>query len=353
MIHKEKQSSSPRIAIVKLSSIGDCLLATPVARALRVKHPRSYIAWVIQKSAAPVVEGNPWLSEVIVCPDNRFTSLMRTGLLLRRKGFDWLIDLQGTLKSAVISLLSAAGQRIVSSRAKGTARFVANLVVPMPDPPPHAVFQYLRMAAPLGVEENDRSLYFPLSEADRRFATAFLQEKKVEENSLLIGLVPGALRAIKQWSIENFAALADALSADGATPIVFGSPAEMGIAEQLCNLCKCKPVIAAGQTTLSQLGALLELCDVVVSGDTGPMHIAAAVGTPVVALFGPTDPQRTGPVGDQHIVLTRHLPCQPCFQRPTCQGFDCMRGLEVQDVLTSVRRILNKSRELHSGYAIA
>jgi lipopolysaccharide heptosyltransferase II len=334
--------SQPRLLIVKLSAIGDCLLASPVARALRVKFPDAHIAWVVQSKSHAVVEGNPFIDETIIWQGAGVGGALTTVREIRRRRFDALLDLQGLLKSALLVRLSGAKVRLVSNRAKPVAQRAANVIVPMPEPVPHAAQQYLRMAAALDANSEDCRLIMPLDDCDRQFADDFLRQHNVN-GATLVGVNPSASRPIKRWQVEKFAAIADAVAARGAIPMVFGSPTEMADAQRLVSLTKCPPLMAAGKTTLRQLAALLERCAVLVTADTGPMHVATAVGTPVVAVFGPTDPFCTGPVGDEHIVVTKDLPCRPCLQKPTCQRFECLTDMTVDDVLPAVLRILERA----------
>lgn len=327
-----------RILILKLSAIGDCLVASPLARALRERYPDAHLAWAVQSKAKTVVEGNPYLDEVIV-QEKGLRGLLQTMRQVRSARFDAVIDVQGALKSAPISWASRARWRIVSSRAEPIARRIANHVVPMPTPPPHALEQYLRVAAALDIDsKTPRRLVLATTEKEAAWADEFWKENALPER--VVALNPGSLRPIKAWPAEHFVVLADLLEGSGIRTMLIGGPTDREKVGEIEAAMQHQPINAAGKTNLRQLGALLKKCNLLVSADTGPMHIAAGVGTPVVALFGPTDPRRTGPIGENHVVLTRDLPCRPCFQQPTCERYECLTEMRPQDVFEAVKRAL-------------
>ncbi len=371
---------APRILILKLSAIGDCLIASPLARAIRKRHPRAHIAWAVQSKARAVVEGNPYLDEILVWQGSSWRGALDLAFAVRRGRFDVVIDLQGTSKTLPILALSGAKVRAVSGRAKKISRAVATCVAPIREPQPHAGEQYFRVAQCLDLAPDARrDLIMPIDKADREWAQTFWNEHQLH-GKRVVALNPGSARAIKQWPPREFARLAAMLEQSGARTVILGAPAEVELAKSIALAAqsqsmpnqstkneaaidagdestrdnsttveaarmaekngefrpelakKASPIVAAGQTTLKQLGALLELCDLMVSADTGPMHIAAAVGTPIVALFGPTDPACTGPVSTKARVVMRDLPCRPCFQQPTCERFECLTELDAAAV---------------------
>lgn len=322
-----------RILIVKLSAIGDCLVASPVARALRERYPAAHLAWAVQSKAKTVVEGNPFLDQIIV-QEGGARGLMRALRAVRSGRFDAVLDVQGAFKSAPIVAASGARWRAVSSRAEPIARRAANLIVPIEGTPPHALEQYLRVASAFGAGETERRLTLQLGQDERFWAGEFW--KKNGAPSRVVALNAASARPIKAWPAAHFAALADALEARGVRTLWVGAPNDADLIRQIQGAMRHPSLSAVGQTNLRQLGALLERCALLVSADTGPMHIAAGVGTPVVALFGPTDPRRTGPIGAGHLVLSRDLECVPCFQKPTCDRFQCLTEMAPRDVLAAV-----------------
>ncbi len=337
-----------RILIVKLSAIGDCVLASPLAAALRARYPGAHIAWAVGAKAQSVVQNHPALNQVLVQqPGARGALKMLQSV--RGARFDAVLDVQGALKSAPLVLASGARWRAVSSRAEPIARRAANLIVPIEGTPPHALEQYLRVASAFDIDpQASRRATLGLEAAEIAWADEFLREKKSdfsrESNGApprLVALNPASLRPIKAWPAAHFAILADELEARGIKTVFVGGPNDREVVAQIIAAMTHSPLDAAGKTNLRQLAALLSRCDLLVSADTGPMHIAAGVGTPVVALFGPTDPRRTGPGGENHLVLTRDLGCRPCFQKPTCERFECLSEMAPPDVLAATLRHLD------------
>jgi lipopolysaccharide heptosyltransferase II len=209
----------------------------------------------------------------------------------------------------------------------------------------HAVVNYLETVAPLGIEATKTSLELTFSAQERAFA------KKVifslgSAGTPLIALNPGASHPVNRWATDRFAALSDMLTQKlAARVILIGGKEDIPLAEEIAAKTGSKPLNMAGKANLLQLGALLEQCDILVSGDTGPMHIATAVGTRVVALFGAADPERTGPVGSGHrIIQAADVPCIPCGSR-TCNNreyLECMEKIPVSLVFETIRDMLNK-----------
>jgi lipopolysaccharide heptosyltransferase II len=328
----------PRILIVKLSAIGDCLIASPLAQALRERFPDAHLAWAVQEKAKVVVEGNPFLDEILV-QEKGLAGFVQILKRVKKGRFDAVLDVQGAFKSAPLAWASGAKWRVVSSRAQSIARRAANRIVPIEGTPPHALEQYLRVASALGIEpQTPRRLIMEVGDEPKQWGAQFWAENNAP--SRVVALNPASARPLKAWPAAHFARLADSLEQNGIRTLFVGGPNDVEVVQNIIASMQHQPLSAAGKTNLRQLGALLQRCALLVSADTGPMHIAAGVGTPVVALFGPTDPRRTGPTGPNHLVLARDLPCRPCFQQPTCDRVQCLTEMQPEDVFDSVMRIL-------------
>jgi ADP-heptose:LPS heptosyltransferase len=240
---------------------------------------------------------------------------------LRRERFDIALDLQGLLKSAVPCWLSGARLRIGSGKAREGSRLFYNLRVAPARGHSHAVQRCLKLALPLGVREEPLEFRLRASEESRAWADKFLAVRRpADEEGNLVALSPGSSKPEKCWPVEGFARLAQALSTEGARLVVVGSAREKrledslagGVAKPPTTLSSasgegkggCELIRAVGQTTVAQLVALLERCVLFVGNDSGPLHIAAALGIPCLAFYGPSSPRLTGPYGEQHVVLT-------------------------------------------------
>lgn len=318
-----------KILIVRLSSIGDCVLASPVVEALRERYPQAEISWAVQAKSASVVCGLPGLSETLLWNDSKHRYRRLAGALwrARRAHFDVALDLHGLDKAALFVLASGARRRISGSSARRIALLSSNEKVAEISKNErnsmHAREFYLRRAAALDIASDAVERFFPrvpITALHRRFADEFLGRAGWQSEERVVGLNLGAAHEIKRWPTACFAGLADALLRENSNlrVVVFGAPADAPLFEQfeseLAALQMAKRslrsdgtlfpgdtwrgrvAVAVGRANLMQMAALAERCDAFVTADTGPMHIAAAVGAPVVALFGPTSASHTGPV---------------------------------------------------------
>jgi heptosyltransferase-1 len=300
------------IAIVKLSSLGDVVHALPVAGAIRARLPGARLAWIVERREAAVLRGHPALSEVIPV-DTRGWRRCRSPVAAARVAgelaelmrhlaaarFDVALDLQGLIKSGLLAAATRAPLRIgfaASHCREPLAALFANHRVTPPAARRHVVEQYLALAEPLGV--TGERVEFPLpADADAESGVdAFLATAGLKAGNRLVVLNPGAGRADKRWPGERFRALAGRLVADaGAAVVVVWGPTELELARAIASGEPSERVVLAPPTDLDALIAVLRRASVVVAGDTGPLHLAAALGVPCVGLYGPTSPERNGP----------------------------------------------------------
>ena len=343
-----------RLLLVKPSSLGDVIHALPTAGALRRRFPQAHLAWLVEEESADVVRGAPVVDEVLVSGRRRwlrdlsagrgagralgeFLALVRA---LRAARFDLVVDLQGLFKSAILVRATGARVRVGISSGREGSRLACTHVVEAPAGE-HAVERYLRAARVLGAPDGPRD--FPIAippeaeaEADRLLAEGGGQVAGGSGGLPLAVLHPAARWPTKQWTPEAFAAVGDAIAdAMGAAVLITGVAADVGVGEAVRRWMRRPARNLAGRTPLKVLAAILRRAAVMVTVDSGPMHLAAALGTPLVALFGPTAPSRTGPYGaGPRRVLQELLPCVPCLER-RCRIPDqrlCMRSLEPQRV---------------------
>lgn len=340
-----------KILVLKPSSLGDIIHALPTVRILRRAFPQADIAWLVNDNLAPLLEGSPVLNRVIPFARRRFGALRGAqGLApfladLRRQRFDWAIDLQCLLRSSLLALASGARRRTgLSDGREGSRAFYTETIL-LPAEPTHAVDRYLMLPRQLGLEV-DR-VEFPLA-PDPRGPSA-PREK-------LIVINPGARWPAKRWPAERFSALLDALAAGWPDHrlILIGGGDERPLGEAIAAGAHAQVELLTGRTTLPELTALMRRARLMISNDSGPMHLAVAVGTPVVAFFGPTDPRLTGPYpfgGTNHIVLRGALDCAPCF-KPNCKDapqLECMARIEVEQVVAAAEQLLAWQTKANSG----
>ncbi len=340
-----------RILLVKPSALGDVVHALPVAATLHRRYPNARLDWLVEEEAADIVRDHPALSGVVVSGRRRWLRQLRDprhlgrtlgemrqfAADLRRRSYDVVLDLQGLFKSALYVVATGAPTRVGFAEGREGAPWVLTHRVTAPPQPVHAVERYLALAAAVDATEPVREFHISVPPQEGVVAQSVLSGSPRPR----IVLHPTARWRTKLWEPDRWRALARTLLAEGAGVVLTGSREDEPAAAAILAGLDPSPVSLVGRLTLTQLVAVLKEADLMISVDSGPLHIAAAVGTPVVALFGPTDPRRTGPLGPGK-VLRRDLPCSPCLQR-RCQIADtyrCMRDLSVADVLGAARDVL-------------
>jgi len=352
---KSETSCQPqKILIVKLSAIGDVVQTLPMVEALRSQFPRVQIDWLVEEEASDLLLGHPALKRVIVSRRKSWQSrlfgkgefwstLWEIGKFmreLRSLEYDWIIDNHGIFRSGLLVLLSRGRRKIGFQASPGIADegnylFTNERYQPL-NIEKHALERYLDLIAQVGVKVDKPTLNFPVPVASLREAEKLLQNNGFARHPL-VAIHPVAKWPTKQWPLENFARVADALAQRGVAVILTGSSDDEKPIRQLSEWIKTpqKVLNLAGQTKLRELAGLFALSDLVLTLDTGPMHLAAAVKAPLIALFGPTAPWRTGPYGNGHMILRKSLACSPCFKKK-CPTMECMNSLSVEEVLEGV-----------------
>ncbi len=350
-----------RILIIKPSSIGDVVNALPFLSSLRQRYPDRHIAWLVEEEAADLLLGHPLLDRIIVSGRRRWGRAVRTPFRgstalreitaliaeLRQGRYDLVVDLQGLLKSALTVVCTGARYRVgLAGSREGSGRVLTH-VVPLPPGPLHAVDRYLEAARFLGADPQSKAFVFPSRPEDGARAEALLAEADVTPDKPVIALNSQARWSTKLWGEERFARVGEALARrHGARILVIGSSSDLPSVRRLASYMNLAPFVAAGRTDLKVLIALLRRIDLLVTVDSGPMHLAAALGTPLVALFGATDPRLIGPYGGDGVVLRVPLPCSPCSKRRCQIEADrlCMRSISVEEVTEAASALLATSQ---------
>ena len=322
-----------KILILKPSSLGDVVQALPVLRLLKRHFPDSAIHWWLDSRFLPLLEGDPDLAGVVPFERKRWASprhwpeMWRSVRWLRAQHFDWVLDLQCLARSGAFAWLANGSLLAGLDEAREGARGFYDLVVPRPSWDTHAVDWYLSLLPRLGVPTHWDFEWLP----ERTFAAAEVRRKWPADGVRWIALLPGARWANKRWPAEHFARLAHTLAQrDPALRLVVLGGADDGEIGRTIGAASPACLDLTGRTTLPEMVEWLRRCALVVANDTGPMHVAAALGKPVVAVFGPTAPARTGPYGQlNHVLQQRALPCVPCMS-DRCrhdQPLECLRSL--------------------------
>ena len=335
------------ILIVNVNWVGDVIFSTPFIKAVRDAYPDSYIACLLHPRCVDVLKDNVRLDEIITYDEegihkNLFGKLKLIAGL-RKKNFDIAFILHRSLTKALITFLAGAKER-VGYPTKRRGMFLTNQVE-IPDSETHKVEYFLNLARACKIAPGDVSYEFFIAGSDRQKIVAFLKDNGIGDKDLLIVLCPGGNWGPKRWPKENFALLGDLfIKKLGARVVISGAKKDIALAGEIKKLMDNIPVISCGKTTLKELGALLEHADLVVANDTGPMHLAVAMKTKVIALFGPTSPRLTGPYGrGNYRVIWKNEECEvPCYD-VTCTGNRCMAAIKVEDVFKEAQDMLSRT----------
>lgn len=324
-----------KILIVKPSSLGDVVHSLPFLNAVKTCFPKAEIHWVIAKGLETLFEGHPMIDKLVIIHKDmwkKITHAQRTvkeirSLLkiLKQEKYDLVIDLQGLLRSGIITKATNAPIRVGFREAReGSRLFYTHKVKGGKDI--HAVDRYLRIAAYLGCDISDVRFPFPSP------SILSLDQSLLSENYAVI--IPGARWKTKIWPAEKFGKLASKLS---LKTVIVGGKSEIEAADTIVSLSQSTSLSLAGKTGIKELVEVIRNAQFVVSNDSGPMHIAAALNIPVLAIFGPTDQKRTGPYGKGHTIIRQDVTCAPCFKK-TCTDMKCMNDLSVEKVYQLISR---------------
>ena len=355
-------SATMKILIVKLSAIGDVIHTLPAVTALRRHDPGAQIDWLVEDAAADLVQGHAALSRVLIWRRREFVRLLKAGrfpsaaslfvsliVQLRETRYDLIIDFQALLKSSLWIFLARGGRKAGFGRGmehSENSHIFLNERIPAVSMEIHALDRGLRLLQALGIPEYPLLYDLPIGEEDEKTARQLLVENGVRLDQPLVAINPVAKWPTKLWPAERFSELAGRLLEKGCQVVFTGSKEDRSLIDQMTLPLGSSVIRLDGRTTLKALAAVYRAASVVVSTDTGPMHLAAAVGTPVVALFGPTAPWRTGPYGKGQVVLQAGVSCSPCFSR-SCKTEElepmaCMNRITVEQVVEAVVRTVGE-----------
>ncbi len=338
-----------KILFIKLSAIGDVVQTLPALEAIKRTYPDSDITWAVEEAAADILVKHPLISRLLISRRKAWIRMLKNprtffeGLgniirffrELRSVHYDIAIDFQGLFKSGIMIGLTRARRKIGFDRTRELSYLFLNERLPAYDTEKHALERYLDVARYLGARDPTPACTLPI-DGER----SIMRERIARLNPAgrpIVAINPVARWKTKLWSGQKFAELADRLIGESNAIVIFtGSHDDRAADEEILSRMKRQAVNWAGETTLKELAALASLCAAFITTDTGPMHLAAAAGTRVVALFGPTAPWRTGPYGPSHIVVRAGISCSPCFKRDCYDGVRCMEEITVEDVMRKI-----------------
>lgn len=340
-------SKGKKILIVNVNWLGDVIFSTPFIKTVRDAYPDGYIACLVHPRCVDILKGSPRIDEIIVYDEEgehrTLFGKIRLIEYLRKIRFDIAFILHRSFTKALLTFLAGIPERIgYPTKRRG---LILTKTVDIPDQEIHKVEYFLNIARACGMDVHDNSYEFFINGADRDSVNKFLRNNGVHEGDRVVVLCPGGNWDMKRWPKDNFAMLGDMLAKDfGSRIVISGAKKDVPLAEEIRMMMKTKPIISCGKTDLKQLGAILERADLVVANDSGPMHLAVAMKTNVIALFGPTSPELTGPYGKgNYRVIRKDEGCEvPCYD-VTCADNHCMSAITVEEVYKEAGRVLERT----------
>lgn len=338
-----------KILIVKLGAVGDVVHTLPALHSLKKSFPNAFIAWVVEKKAIEVIRDNPYIDEIIIFERKELQKtykeegiiaalnfLSSFGKKLKNYHFDIAIDFQTLFKSGIITRLSGAPERIGFDKWRELNKLFTNKRIKSNKG--HTVDKYLDLVELAGGKADSTPVKIYYSKEEGDYVDGFLKEEGLHGKKW-VAINPGASWTSKLWGGERYAKLCDLLSESQVPHVLVWGPGEEKIVEEICQMAGNKPLVAP-PTTITQLACMLERSSLYVGGDTGPMHMAVAMGTAVVGIFGPSDPERNGPYGEGHKVLQADIDCIKCWKRSCPKALECMESVSPQSVLEGIKEIL-------------
>jgi heptosyltransferase I len=366
-----------KILLIKLSAVGDVVHTFPVLNKLRRRYPAAQIDWLVSSPIAEFLSPHPAINNILEFAREEWTrpwrltplsNSARLAARLRAAGYDLVLDLQGQLRSGLCARATGAPVRIgfgkpvarrweeMSGELPDEARKHAwqgaregswlayTHYIPLPSLEVHAVDRYLAVGPMLGLDDGIADFSFPIPREAADRIDALLHYYGIA-NAKLVALAPGTVWETKQWRREGFAAVARHFLQEGLAVTLIGSARERALCDEVVALAP-GAINLAGETTLPELAALIRRSALAVTNDSGPMHLAVALGRPVVSIFGPTYPVWVGPYRRADVALRADIPCSPCYLRQLSRcmyGHDCMREVTAEAVIERAEGVLRNA----------
>ncbi|MBN3041001.1 MAG: glycosyltransferase family 9 protein [Candidatus Omnitrophica bacterium] len=335
-----------RILIIRTDRLGDVILSTPVIKNLKMAFPEAYVAFMCRPYTKDVLEGNPYLDEVIVYDkygkDKNFYQTLRFAKYLKSKKFDLALILHPTNRAHLLTYLARIPERIGYDRNLGFL-LTKRIVHKKQEGRKHELDYTLDILRFLGIKIVDETAYFPVNEKARKKINNLLGDYAIEDAEKIIAVHPCASCSSKRWPIKNFIKLIDLISKEfKARFILVASEKEAILADELAGYPGIIDLRA--KLSISELGALLERADLFISNDSGPVHIAASLKKPVIAIFGRNNPglspRRWRPLGDNSFFLHKHPGCEPCLAHHCQKNYVCLDQTKPEEAYELCQKIL-------------
>ncbi len=345
----DEAMNQKKILVIKLSALGDVILSIPSLRALRQRYPDAWISVLVGRKSRQVIRNCPYVNDVIVYEEaqgkERISRILKTARILAKEDFDVCVDLQNNRTSHLLAFLS--GARVRAGHANRKWSFLLNKTTSQEASSAAPLDHQFRVLRLVDVESSEKKLELWTSQEENVRVSKFLESQWVASSQTLVGINPASsLRwPTKQWPLEYFARLCDELAKRNIRVVITGAPEDAKTIEPLFQLTRNKPINAVGKTSITELAALIRRCQVFISSDSAPMHIASGANVPLIALFGPTDPKRHLVAPSVCQVFWKEISCSPCYLRSCPIGHICMKKILPQDVLDCTLAFLKDARQ--------
>jgi lipopolysaccharide heptosyltransferase I len=360
--------ATKKILIIRLSAIGDVLRVLPALQVLKKNFPDSHIAWVVEETARDILKAYPDIDDIIIFPKKSILKKLKSrkemgeGLKqfilfireIRNKRFDLVIDFHGLFKSGIISFFSGAPERVGFTKVftKEFNFLFNNRRFPLDNHKISRIDRNLTLLKNMGLDINHTPPVIHVPKYDSEFIRQFFKQQQIDPRRPIIAIHPGTspTTPYKRWDAFRYAVVADQVIADSAAQIIFTWAAqEIEMVQEITRLMKYRAIIAPETKNLCQLAEIFRNSHLYLGSDTGPMHLAAFVGIPVVALFGPTDIVVNEPYTQTpHIILRKEVDCSPC-RKYACRKKICMQKIKEESVIRAVNIMLDSRRNTMDG----
>jgi lipopolysaccharide heptosyltransferase II len=336
-----------RILLIKPSSLGDIVHTLPALSAVRRRFPHAHITWLVKQEWAEILNGHPDLTDVIAA-EFHWRWWPKLVAQLRRAKYDLVLDLQGLLRSGLLTWLTGASTRVgFAAGREGSPWWYSDRVnLPVPEVlpwrqiPMHAVDRNLVLAAHVGADITKPAFRFPDFSVEAERMKRKLRGLGVEPGEPLIAVAPVDRKRLRSWPLERFSEAALQIAEMGAGKIVLiGTAGQRDMLQPFIEKSPVGLVNLVGETTVRELAVILQRVQLLLANDSAPLHIAAALGTPVIGLFGPTSVARARPFGEGHRTLRVELPCSPCEEK-ICTNknqYECLTAISVEEVVRAAQ----------------
>ncbi|MFA7230394.1 MAG: lipopolysaccharide heptosyltransferase II [Victivallaceae bacterium] len=354
-MNKDNNKTAKKILIVKPSSLGDIFHVFPAVSLLMEHFPNAEFDWLVHPAFADILQYSPAkIRKTIVFPRRQLAavhtfipSFLKLTKELRQENYDLIIDFQGLFRSAFFAFIAKGSQVSGFSEPKESiAKYFYGQRITIPENCVHAVERNLALVRALtGTDQPPATAPLTIVEGFAKSAAKRLKDCGITSENKIIGVIPGARWKSKCWQPDFFTGIINGfrLLNPQYKFIILGSPEDTAAAKNIVDNTNTDNVISlAGKTSIGELVEAIRRCDFVISNDSGPIHIASALNKTVFGLFGPTDPEKTGPYGDRHIIFQKDLPCIKCLKRICPRGDSECHDLNIKEILSRLNEYINK-----------